>query len=59
MARTRACVIDNRKHDKKLRNSCIKGLLYLQWHCDMPYKVCINVLSGLVYITSLSVDGCQ
>ena len=41
---------------RNLENSQVEGLLHLQWHCDIPYKIRLSLLSGLMYITSLSVD---
>ena len=60
MACARACVSDNRKLTvRNLEGSHVEGSLQLQWHCNMPQKICLSLLSGLMYITSLSVDDCE
>ena len=40
-------------------NSHVEGSLHLQWHCNMLLKIHLNLLSGLMYTTSLSVDDCE
>ena len=53
---TRARMIDSSVNSQKIH---VEGLLHLRWHCDMPQNICLSIPSGLMYITSLSVDGCE
>ena len=58
MAYTRASVIENGKLAvRNLENSHVGGLLHLQWNCNIFLKIRLSLLSKLMNITSLSVDG--
>ena len=52
-----AYVINNRKYRKKLRKLCVEDVLHLKWRCKWASKICVSLLSGFIYIISLSVDG--
>ena len=58
MACTGVSVIENGSLTvRNLENSYVGGLLHLQWHCNIHYKIRLSLLSELMYVTSLSVDG--
>ena len=44
---------------RNLKNSHVEGSLHLQWQYNIPLKILLSLLSGLMHITRLSVDDCE